>query len=53
MLSGELGTNLIKVLNWANDPGIRGADVTLCLVAEALGEVVVELFAARGLLADP
>ncbi len=39
MLSGELGTHLIKVLNWANDPGIRGADVTLCLVAEALGDV--------------
>jgi AAA+ superfamily predicted ATPase len=39
MLSGELGANLIKVLNWANDPGIRGADVTLCLVAEALGDV--------------
>ena len=39
MLSGELGANLIKVLHWANDPGIRGADVTLCLVAESLGEV--------------
>lgn len=39
MLSGELGASLVKVLNWANDPGIRGADVTLCLVAEALGDV--------------
>ena len=39
MLSGELGATLIKVLNWANDPGIRGADVTLCLVADALGDV--------------
>lgn len=39
MLSGELGATLIKVLNWANDPGIRAADVTLCLVTEALGDV--------------
>ena len=39
MLGGELGTNLIKVLNWANDPGIRRADVTLCLVTESLGDV--------------
>jgi len=39
MLSGELGATLIKVLNWANDPGIRGADVTLCLVTEGLGDV--------------
>lgn len=39
MLTGELGANLIKVLNWANDPGIRAADVTLCLVTESLGQV--------------
>jgi len=38
-LSGELGANLIKLLNWANDPGIRAADVTLCLVTENLGDV--------------
>ncbi len=38
-LTGELGANLIKVLNWANDPGIRSADVTLCLVTENLGDV--------------
>ncbi|HXV64484.1 MAG TPA: hypothetical protein VEK15_27550, partial [Vicinamibacteria bacterium] len=39
LLSGELGANLIKLLNWANDPGIRAADVTLCLLAESLGDV--------------
>lgn len=39
MLSGELGANLIKVLNWSNDPGIRRADITLCLLAEGLGDV--------------
>jgi hypothetical protein len=38
-LSGELGQNLIQVLNWANDPAIRGADVTLCLLTESLGDV--------------
>ena len=39
LLSGELGANLIKVLNWAHDPAIRGADITLCLVTESLGDV--------------
>lgn len=38
-LSGELGTLLLKILNWANDPAIRGADITLCLVTESLGDV--------------
>jgi len=38
-LTGELGANLIKVLNWANDPGIRSADVTICLITENLGDV--------------
>ena len=38
-LTGELGANLIKVLNWANDSGIRSADVTLCLITENLGDV--------------
>lgn len=38
-LTGELGAHLVKVLNWANDPSIRQADVTICLVAENLGDV--------------
>lgn len=39
LLTGELGTHLIKVLNWANDPTIREADVTICLVSENLADV--------------
>lgn len=38
-LTGELGANLIKLLNWANDPAIRRADVTICLVVENLAEL--------------
>jgi|CXWL01.1.fsa_nt_gi SpoVK/Ycf46/Vps4 family AAA+-type ATPase len=38
-LSGELGTNLVKLLNWANDPAIRGADITICLLCENLAEL--------------
>jgi hypothetical protein len=42
-LSGELGANLIRLLNWANDPGIRGGDVTLCLLTESLSDVHARL----------
>lgn len=38
-LSGELGAHLIQVLNWANDPSIRSADVTLCLLTENLSDL--------------
>ena len=38
-LSGEVGSNIIKLLNWANDPGIRQADVTVCLLCENLAEL--------------
>lgn len=38
-LTGELGANLLKILNWANDPAIRRADVTICLVVENLAEL--------------
>jgi SpoVK/Ycf46/Vps4 family AAA+-type ATPase len=38
-LSGEVGANLVKILNWANDPRIREADITICLVTENLGEL--------------
>lgn len=38
-LSGEIGSNLVKLLNWANDATIRGADVTICLFAANLAEL--------------
>jgi hypothetical protein len=38
-LSGEIGANVIKLLNWANDPGIRQADATICLLCENLAEL--------------
>jgi len=38
-LSGEIGSNLIKLLNWANDPAIRQADITICLLSENLSEL--------------
>jgi len=38
-LSGEVGSNLIKLLNWANDPAIRQADITICLLCENLSEL--------------
>ncbi len=38
-LTSELGAHLIQVLNWANDPSIRSADVTLCLLTENLSDV--------------
>lgn len=38
-LTGELGANLLKILNWANDPAIRRADVTICLLVENLAEL--------------
>jgi len=38
-LTGELGSNLLKVLNWANDPVIRKADITFCLLAETLADL--------------
>ena len=38
-LSGEIGSNLIKLLNWANDPAIRQADITICLLCENLSEL--------------
>jgi hypothetical protein len=38
-LTGEMGGNLIKVLNWANHPAVRKGDVTICLLVENLLEV--------------
>ncbi len=38
-LTSELGAHLIQVLNWANDPSIRSADVTLCLLTENLSDL--------------
>ncbi len=38
-LSGEVGSNLVKLLNWANDPAIRRADITICLLCENLAEL--------------
>jgi hypothetical protein len=38
-LTGELGANLLKILNWANDPAIRRGDVTICLLVENLAEL--------------
>ena len=38
-LTGELGAHLIQVLNWANDPSIRSADVTLCLLTENISDL--------------
>jgi len=50
-LTGDLGANLLKILNWANDPTIRGADATICLLAENIAElnrrVVENPFIAR------
>jgi SpoVK/Ycf46/Vps4 family AAA+-type ATPase len=38
-LSGEVGANLIKLMNWANDPALRQADITVCLLCENLSEL--------------
>ena len=38
-LTGEVGAHLLKILNWANDPAIRRADVTVCLLVENLAEL--------------
>jgi hypothetical protein len=38
-LTGELGGNLLKILNWANHPAVLGADVTVCLLVENLAEL--------------
>jgi hypothetical protein len=38
-LSGELGGNLVRLLNWANDPAIRGADITVILLCENLADL--------------
>jgi hypothetical protein len=38
-LTSDLGTHLIQLLNWANDPSIRSADVTLCLLTENLSDL--------------
>lgn len=38
-LTSELGAHLIQMLNWANDPSIRSADVTLCLLTENLSDL--------------
>ncbi|HOB53118.1 MAG TPA: ATP-binding protein [Acidobacteriota bacterium] len=35
-LSGEIGANLIKIRNWAEDPAILGANVATVLVSENL-----------------
>ena len=38
-LSGEVGANLVKVLNWANEPSLRSADITICLLAEKISDL--------------
>ena len=38
-LTGEVGAHLLKILNWANDPAIRRADVTICLLVENLPDL--------------
>ncbi|MCU0606359.1 MAG: AAA family ATPase [Candidatus Edwardsbacteria bacterium] len=35
-LAGDIGANLIRILNWAEDPAITGANVVTCLLAENL-----------------
>ncbi len=44
-LSGEIGVNIIKILNWAQDPAILGANVVTALLSENLtdlSEYIVE-----------
>jgi hypothetical protein len=38
-LTSDLGAHLIQVLNWAHDPSIRSADITLCLSTENLSDL--------------
>lgn len=38
-LSGEVGSNLVKILNWANEPSLRSADITICLLAEKISDL--------------
>jgi hypothetical protein len=38
-LTSDVGAHLIQILNWANDPSIRSADVTICLLTENLSDV--------------
>ena len=44
-LSGEIGVNIIKILNWAQDPAILGSNVVTALLSENLtdlSEYIVE-----------
>ncbi len=38
-LSGEIGVNIIKLLNWAQDPAILGANVVTALLSENLNDL--------------
>jgi SpoVK/Ycf46/Vps4 family AAA+-type ATPase len=38
-LSGEIGVNIIKLLNWAQDPAIQGANVVTALLSENLNDL--------------
>jgi SpoVK/Ycf46/Vps4 family AAA+-type ATPase len=38
-LSGEIGAHIIKILNWAQDPAILGANVVSALLSESLNDL--------------
>lgn len=40
-MAGDLGTNLIKIMNWAEDPTIMGANIATVLVSESLTDLSV------------
>lgn len=38
-LAGEAGTNLIRILNWSEDPSISGANLATVLLTESLNDL--------------
>lgn len=42
-MTGELGANLIKIMNWAEDPSIMGANIATVLVTENLSDLSIHI----------
>lgn len=42
-MSGDLGVNLIKIMNWAENPNIMGANITTVLLTENLTDLSAQV----------
>ncbi len=38
-LTGEFGSNIVKIMGWANDPAILQANIVTVLISEGLGDI--------------